>query len=260
MKKKFTVSEAAKIVNMTGETLRHYDRIGLVSPSERDPWTGYRFYSEQELVRLQTIQALRCMDLSLKAIKEVLEYDDLEKIIAFLKRAERSAEDKIAQLQYAKEKIGLARADYEKKRRGPLQTDELFTQLLPQRAILLSETLCRPTLDNLWQYHTHFYDQIEESRRSAFAFEDLAGIYTSGGRSRLFAVCLRYPDTDGLTLLPAGTYLCANCSEESREKLRERMLQHAQRHYGIRPEFLVELIVISGILQWKYQIQMFLKS
>ena len=66
MKKLFSISEAAKMADMTSETLRHYDRIGLVKPREKDSWTGYRYYSEQEIVRLNTIQALRFMDFSLK--------------------------------------------------------------------------------------------------------------------------------------------------------------------------------------------------
>ena len=54
------------------ETLRHYDRIGLVKPCKADEWTGYRYYSQREIVRLETIRALRCMDLSLAEIKEIL--------------------------------------------------------------------------------------------------------------------------------------------------------------------------------------------
>ena len=87
MKKLFSISEAAALVGMTSETLRHYDRIGLVRPGVRDEWTGYRYYSEQEIVRLNTIQALRCMDLSLKDIRRALEYDGLEELIAFLRSA-----------------------------------------------------------------------------------------------------------------------------------------------------------------------------
>ena len=62
MKEFFSISETAKIVNMTTETLRHYDRIGLVKPFKVDEWTGYRYYSQREIVRLNTIRALRCMD------------------------------------------------------------------------------------------------------------------------------------------------------------------------------------------------------
>ena len=111
----FTISEAAKIVGLTTETLRHYDRIDLVKPCKKDQWSGYRYYSEQEIVRLNTIQALRCMDLSLKEIKKVLEYDNLEEIVAFLNQAEQKANEKIEQLKYARSKVQLGRGDDEKK-------------------------------------------------------------------------------------------------------------------------------------------------
>ncbi len=79
MKKYFSIGEAAKAVHTTTETLRHYDRIGLVKPSKKDEWTGYRYYTENDIVRLNTVRALLLMDLSLSEIKNVLEYDDLKK-------------------------------------------------------------------------------------------------------------------------------------------------------------------------------------
>ena len=115
MKKYFSVGEAAKAARTTSETLRHYDRIGLVKPSKKDEWTNYRYYTEQDIVRLNTVRALQLMDLSLQEIKKVLEYDDLEKIIDFLNQAEKKADEKMAALQYSKSKIALAKADYEKK-------------------------------------------------------------------------------------------------------------------------------------------------
>ncbi len=89
MKNYFSIGEAAKAAHTTNETLRHYDRIGLVKPSKKDEWTNYRYYTEQDIVRLNTVRALQLMDLSLQEIKTVLEYDDLEKIIDFLAQAEK---------------------------------------------------------------------------------------------------------------------------------------------------------------------------
>lgn len=115
MKKYFTVGEAAKAVHTTSETLRYYDRIGLVKPSKKDEWTNYRYYTEQDIVRLNTVRALQLMDLPLREIKKVLEYDDLEKIVDFLAQAEEKTDEKIAALQYSKSKIQLAKAGYERK-------------------------------------------------------------------------------------------------------------------------------------------------
>ena len=257
MKKYFSVGEAAKAVHTTSETLRHYDRIGLVKPSKKDEWTNYRYYTEQDIVRLNTVRALQLMDLPLKEIKKVLEYDDLEKIVDFLAEAEKKADEKIAALQYSKSKIQLAKADYEKKLQMRQNPNGIFVKNIPERVILLSDTLEVPTLDNLWNYLSHFYSKLTPALKEQFSFEDLAGIYTENGVSRLFAVCIRYAETDGLKVLPKGKYLCADCTEENREQVLSELMRIAQEEYGADPAFTVQLIVVSGILQWNYEVQVY---
>lgn len=106
------------MVGMTSETLRHYDRIGLVKPSKRDEWTSYRYYTRQDIVMLNTVRALQQMDLPLQKIKAVLEVDDLQEIIEFLTAAERKADEKIDSLKHSKAKIQTARQSYEEKLHG----------------------------------------------------------------------------------------------------------------------------------------------
>ena len=257
MKKYFSVGEAAKAARTTSETLRHYDRIGLVKPSKKDKWTNYRYYTEQDIVRLNTVRALQLMDLSLQEIKKVLEYDDLEKIVEFLEQTERKADEKIAALQYSKSKIQLAKAGYEKKLQEHQKSSSTFLKDYPERVILLSDTLEVPTLDNLWNYLSHFYDKVTPALKDQFSFEDLAGIYTENGLTRLFAVCTRYVNIDGIKLLPKGRYLCANCTEETREETLRELIHTAQTTYGTEPKFTVQLIVVSGILHWNYEIQIY---
>ena len=89
VKKYFSIGEAAKAAHTTAETLRHYDRIGLVKPSKKDGWTQYRYYTEQDIVRVNTVRALQLMDLPLQEIKRVLDYKDLRKVVDFLEQAEK---------------------------------------------------------------------------------------------------------------------------------------------------------------------------
>lgn len=257
MKKYFSIGEAAKAAHTTSETLRHYDRIGLVKPSKKDEWTNYRYYTEQDIVRLNTVRALQLMDLSLQEIKTVLEYDDLEKIIDFLAKAEKKADEKMAALQYSKSKIQLAKADYESKLQRQQKFNSSFVKDYPERVILLSDTLEVPTLDNLWNYLSHFYDKVTPALKEQFSFEDLAGIYTENGMTRLFAVCMDYVNIDGIKVLPKGKYLCANCTEENREQTLRQSIHIAQTEYGVEPRFTVQLIVVSGILQWNYEAQVY---
>lgn len=259
MKKYFSVGEAAKIVHMTSETLRHYDRIDLVKPSKKDEWTKYRYYTKQDIVRLNTVRALQLMDLPLQEIKTVLAYNDLEKIICFLEEAEKKADEKIAAIQSSKLKILAAKADYEKKlNRQKNNSASAFLKEFPQRVIMLSDTLNTPTLDILWNYLSHFYNKMDSSLKEQFVFEDLAGIYTENGLSRLFAVCIRYADIEGLKTLPEGKYLCADCTEQTRESVVNELMQTAKQEYHVEPEFTVQQIVVSGILQWNYQAQVYL--
>lgn len=258
MKIYFSVGETAKAVHTTIETLRHYDRIGLIKPSKKDEFTNYRYYTQQDIVRINTVRALQQMDLPLQKIKEVLNYNDLEKIIDFLSEAEKRADEKMALLEYSKAKIQLAKSDYEKKLRGYIQTDSIVNKHFKERVIMLSDTLETPTLDNLWNYLNHFYDKIAPQLKAQFAFEDIAGIYTENGLSKMFAVCTRYENIDGLKTLPQGNYLCADCTEESRAAKLKELIQIAKNEHGIQPKFTVQQIVVSGILQWHYQAQVYL--
>jgi len=255
MKPYFSIGEAAKAVQATSETLRHYDRIGLVKPSKKDEWTNYRYYTKQDIVRLNTVRALQLMDLPLQEIKRVLEYDDLEKTVDFLIQAEIKVDEKIAALQSSKSKIQAAKAAYEMKLREQKNPGGMFIQELPRRVILLSDTLEAPSVDNLWNYLSHFYEKVTPALKEQFAFEDLAGIYTENELSRLFAVCVRHAEIDGLKSLPDGKYLCADCTEENREQVLREVLCAARTTYGAEPKFTVQLIVVSGILNWNYQIQ-----
>lgn len=89
-----------------------------------------------------------------------MEYDDLEKIVDFLAQAEKKADEKIAALQYSKSKIQLAKSDYEKKLQTRNHPGGIFIKDIPERVILLSDTLETPTLDNLWNYLSHFYEKV----------------------------------------------------------------------------------------------------
>lgn len=255
----FTVGEAAKAANLTAETLRHYDRTGLVKPSFTDPWTKYRRYSEGDVVRLNTVAALRNMGMPLKDIRELLACDDMEKIVEGFGCALRRADAKIAELQEAKLRIERAKKHYENKM-PERSANHVYVKSVPQRAILLSDNLTVPTVDNLYDYHRHFYAQVGEERRHLFSFEDEAGIYSRDGVAKMFAVCSRYSDDENMLILPAGKYLCADCGEQTREAALANLTVSALEEYACKPTFAVSMIRLTGILQWRYELQLLVES
>lgn len=115
----------------------------------------------------------------------------------------------------------------------------------------------KPVLDNLWNYLSHFYEKIDPGKKDEFLFEDLAGIYTENGLQRLFALCIRHSDIEGIRTLPEGRYLCASCKENSREETIRHLIHIAETEYGTAPSFTIQLIVVTGILQWDYEVQIY---
>ena len=56
------IGEFSKLSRVSVRMLRHYDEVGLLAPSEVDPMTGYRYYSERQLITAGRIAALRLYD------------------------------------------------------------------------------------------------------------------------------------------------------------------------------------------------------
>jgi len=69
------IGEFARLGQVTVRTLRYYDEIGLLSPAHVDPWTGYRYYSQDQLSRLHRILTLKDLGLSLEQIEPLLDGD-----------------------------------------------------------------------------------------------------------------------------------------------------------------------------------------
>ncbi len=72
----FKIGEFSKLSQVSVKTLRYYDEIGLLKPARVDRFTGYRYYSADQLPRLNRILALKDLRLSLEQIGRLLD-DDL---------------------------------------------------------------------------------------------------------------------------------------------------------------------------------------
>ena len=75
---KMLIKEFAEYIGVSVRTLHYYDEIGLLKPAFVDEFTGYRYYDENSLLRMQEILFYRELDFSLKNISEILsspEYD-----------------------------------------------------------------------------------------------------------------------------------------------------------------------------------------
>ena len=70
---KFKIGEFSKLNRVTVKTLRHYEEIGLLVPSQVDKWTGYRYYDVCQLGRMNTIRDLKELGFTLEEIGELFD-------------------------------------------------------------------------------------------------------------------------------------------------------------------------------------------
>ena len=72
------IGEFSKKTGASVKTLRYYDQIGLLKPSEIDVFTNYRYYGESELQNYKRIEYLKKLGFTLEEIKNNVDNMTLE--------------------------------------------------------------------------------------------------------------------------------------------------------------------------------------
>lgn len=104
----YKIGEFSKLANIPIKTLRYYDEINLFKPKEIDLFSGYRYYSEEQLKDLKIILSLKEVGFSLEEIKknknnyndELMRHKKTELIAK-----EKAIEEQIKKIDYLRSRI-----------------------------------------------------------------------------------------------------------------------------------------------------------
>lgn len=100
----FTVGEVSKILNISIDTLRYYDKIGLLSPRSRGS-NKYRYYEISQLDTLITIKMLRAMEISVEKIHSILSESELNNIYTLISEKRLEVDNKRNYLELLVKKL-----------------------------------------------------------------------------------------------------------------------------------------------------------
>lgn len=131
----FQIGEFSKIGQVSARQLRRYDDMGLLKPVQVDRFTGYRYYSADQLPQLNRILALKELGLSLVQIGQYLNdqisTDELRGMLA-LRRAQvqQHLQEEIGRLRYIESRI--EQID----KHGALEPDEVVLKQVPAQLFL----------------------------------------------------------------------------------------------------------------------------
>jgi|GEM_PF-58316 len=130
------IGDFARLSQVPVKTLRYYDDLGLITPARVDKFTGYRYYSVDQLPRLNRLLALKDLGFSLDQIARVLNegvtHGQLRGML-MLKRAE--VEDRLSEEQQRLDRIEARLREIEKEDTLPESTamPVLIDSALPNR-------------------------------------------------------------------------------------------------------------------------------
>ncbi len=104
-----TIKEVSKMYNLSPDTLRFYEKKGLIGPVKKTSG-GIRDYEEDDLKRIEFIKCMRSAEIPVIVLKEYVDLfsagdETIKERRKLLEEQKRILEDKIAKMQEAYEKL-----------------------------------------------------------------------------------------------------------------------------------------------------------
>ena len=104
----YKIGDFSKKINLPVKTLRYYDEINLFKPKEIDLFTGYRYYSEDQIKDIELIILLKDVGFTLEEIKK--NWDNFTNETMLKKREEllqetKIIEEKVRKIDYLRSNI-----------------------------------------------------------------------------------------------------------------------------------------------------------
>lgn len=137
----FRIGQFSKLCRVPVSTLRYYSDQGLLPPAEIDTFTGYRYYSLDQLPRLNRILALKDLDLSLEQIATLLdEAPKIAELRGMLRMKQLEIAQSIADEQARLERVAARLKQIEEEGTMP-DNEVVLKQVEPQHVLSLREVV-----------------------------------------------------------------------------------------------------------------------
>ena len=208
-----SISELAKLKNITTETLCHYDRIGLLKP-DYVAESGRRMYSIRQYERLGTILELRKIGMSLNEIQEYFDNRNVQKSITMLKKYQQEFEKKLEE-QIQLNEILIHKLKFLESFSELPEMETVFEKYFPARYMV---TFGKESGDR--EEHAMAFTKLENYVREKIPIiaSDRVGVFTDErllvpsddliSAIPMLLVSPKHADETYLKRIPEGNYVC----------------------------------------------------
>lgn len=80
MEKRYTIHEVAQMFHITTNKIRFYEKKGILHP-QRDMENNYRYFTEDDLLKLQAVLVYRMMNIPIEDVKDMMDHYERENIL-----------------------------------------------------------------------------------------------------------------------------------------------------------------------------------
>lgn len=267
---KLRIGQMAALNFVSVQTLRHYEEIGLLVPDEVDGATGYRYYDIRQSARLDMIQYLKAMGMSLNQIKEQLDKQDLEVIKHLLTEHRGWLEKQMAEYRLKHQAVQRCLHNFERYASARTRGGHSLQQL-PDRRIF-----CHDGGIDIYQHNLATYEAILRELKKQVMLQHVPMVYFCNVGS-----LVRYEDLknrrfvsteifvfieddhllqEHLEIIPGGLYYCAYCERFEAEKdcADQMFCELKAKGYEIAGDYICEVVTEFPVIP-QHDRNMFIK-
>lgn len=99
MKEFYTIGETASMLGVSTDTLRYYDKIGLLKPAKVNGENKYRYYSYTKFHYIDRIKYLQHLGLSLEEIQKIIHTGRVDDLLVYLQAERVNIQKEMARVQ-----------------------------------------------------------------------------------------------------------------------------------------------------------------
>ncbi len=258
---RLSIGKMAKLNGITIDTLRHYDKLGLLKPQIKDEQTGYRYYSIKQSAVLDMILYMKALGMSLEEIKQHFDQKDLSVMRSVLTRQRESIDSQITKLMRMKEAVNATISNFDRYHVPP-EYGKVVIEHTPKRKIFVFDGG-----KNIYEHTIEGYEYILRALKNQVIAQELPQVYfcnvgtilrkemITQGRmysTELFVFLDSYYDNNEMIeYIPENIYLSLYCPcfEEELEYA-QILFDFAKSHnYKIVGDYICEVVVELPIFE-----------
>ena len=267
---KLSIGQMAELNHVSEQTLRLYDKEGLLVPRCVDPVTGYRYYHIIQSAKLDLIQNMKIYGMTLRQIRSFLDSNDPAALREMLSEQAASIEERIRQLRRSQGAITRTLDNYRRYEAMP-RNGEIFLEYIPERRIF------RYSCDvNYFDQDESGYEYMLRQMKTNLVANNMPlSYFTNIGTiirrehlvpdalfsNEVFLFVDEDDSSQAMETLPAASYLCLCSDEFSMEAANvRRLLDYVQtRGCEIAGDYICEVVVDFPMLDFNRR-RMFYKA